>query len=68
MRLDGYQMSLEFHFTLLLQILKEPVVCELARKYTKSTAQILLRWAVQQDIGMWCGILKEIVNELKIEL
>ena len=33
-----------------LQILKDPTVCEIAEKYKKSPAQILLRWAVQQNI------------------
>ena len=35
----------------LLQLIKDPVVCEIAAKNQKTAAQILLRWAVQQGIG-----------------
>ena len=31
--------------------MKDPVVCEVAEKYCKSKAQVLLKWAVQQNIG-----------------
>lgn len=37
---------------LLLQILTDPVVTEVSQKLGKSVPQVLLRWAVQQGIGM----------------
>lgn len=37
---------------LLLQILTDPVVTEVSQKLRKSIPQVLLRWAVQQGIGM----------------
>lgn len=37
---------------LLLQILTDPVVTEVSQKLRKSIPQVLLRWAVQQGIGI----------------
>lgn len=35
-----------------LQLLEEPIVLKLSEKYSKTPAQVLLRWAVQQEIGI----------------
>jgi len=37
--------------SLLFQLLQDEIVISLAEQYNKSPAQILLRWAVQQNIG-----------------
>lgn len=34
------------------KLLSDPLIKEIAQKYEKTPAQILLRWAVQQDIGV----------------
>lgn len=36
----------------LFKLLKEPVVISIAQKRSKTPAQVLLRWAVQQGIGI----------------
>lgn len=41
---------------LLLQILTDPVVTEVSQKLGKSVPQVLLRWAVQQGIGMLLSV------------
>lgn len=41
---------------LLLQILTDPVVTEVSKKLGKSVPQVLLRWAVQQGIGMLLSV------------
>ena len=45
--------NLGHHQQFWLQILKDPTVCEIAEKYENSPAQILLRWAVQQNISTY---------------
>lgn len=34
------------------KLLDNPVVCSIADKYSKKSAQILLKWALQQNIGI----------------
>lgn len=34
------------------KLLEEPTVCTLAAEYRKSTAQVLLKWALQHDVGV----------------
>lgn len=41
---------------LLLQILTDPVVTEVSQKLGKSVPQVLLRWAVQQGMGMLLSV------------
>lgn len=36
---------------LFLKLLDEPMVCSIAANYNKSTAQVLLKWALQHDVG-----------------
>ena len=38
-------------FVLFLKLLDEPAVCSIAANYNKSTAQVLLKWALQHDVG-----------------
>ena len=33
------------------KLLDEPTVCSIAANYNKSTAQVLLKWALQHDVG-----------------
>ena len=33
------------------KLLDEPTVCSIATNYNKSTAQVLLKWALQHDVG-----------------
>lgn len=34
------------------KFLDEPTVCSIAANYNKSTAQVLLKWALQHDVGV----------------
>lgn len=34
------------------KLLDEPTVCSIAANYNKSTAQVLLKWALQHDVGV----------------
>ena len=35
----------------LYKLLDEPTVCTIAAQYNKTTAQVLLKWALQHDVG-----------------
>lgn len=42
----------------LIQILTDPVVTDVSKKLQKSVSQVLLRWAVQEGIGMFTATCK----------
>lgn len=39
-----------------IQLLHNTKIKDVALHYSKSPSQLLLRWAVQQGIGLWCII------------
>ena len=41
---------------LTIQLLHNTEIKDVALHYSKSPSQLLLRWAVQQGIGLWCII------------
>ena len=47
-----YNLNLDTVF-LLFQLLQDPTVINIADKYNVTPAQVLLRWAVQQSIGVY---------------
>ena len=40
-------------------LFKNPILMEIAEKYSKSTAQVILRWLIDRDISLACRSVKE---------
>lgn len=40
-------------------LFKNPILMEIAEKYSKSTAQVILRWLIDRDISLACRSIKE---------